>query len=325
VLSGFVSKEDHGERANTFVQDDTEGQIQTQLQSDHQASGLSLGFIARIMRGVGRKDKRGEGFELRTDAHGVVRAGNGMLLTTERRPNAQAHHKDMAETVQRLAGAQAQQETLAEMAQEVEAQDAGDQAEVAKALKAQNDDIQGSGSANPEAGTFPELAAPHLVLASPAGIEATAAQSLHIASGQHVAVSSTGHISLSSGKRLIASISRGVRIFVQNMGWRLVAAGGDIDLRALRDSINLLAKLDVTATANRITLRPRKSWSSWAAAAAPRGTAAALRTKRGRPTRSTRPRSISLQGRRRPRNSRSRPNSARAMSMWPVSTPAMPR
>jgi len=258
VLSGFVSKEDHGERANTFVQDDTEGQIQTQLQSDHQASGLSLGFIARIMRGVGRKDKRGEGFELRTDAHGVVRAGNGMLLTTERRPNAQAHHKDMAETVQRLAGAQAQQETLAEMAQEVEAQDAGDQAEVAKALKAQNDDIQGSGSANPEAGTFPELAAPHLVLASPAGIEATAAQSLHIASGQHVAVSSTGHISLSSGKRLIASISRGVRIFVQNMGWRLVAAGGDIDLRALRDSINLLAKLDVTATANRITLSAKE-------------------------------------------------------------------
>ncbi|MBV6290455.1 DUF2345 domain-containing protein, partial [Pseudomonas aegrilactucae] len=38
------------------------------------------------------------------------------------------------------------------------------------------------------------------------------------------------------------------------MGWRLVAASGDIDIRALKDSINLLAKLNITANADRITL-----------------------------------------------------------------------
>lgn len=258
ALSGLVSKENHGERANTFVQDDTQGQIQTQVQSDHQSSGLSLGFITRVLRGVGRKDKRGEGFELRTDAHGVVRAGGGMLVTTERRANAAAHHKDMSETVQRLTVARDQQETLAELAQEHEAQEVGDQAEVAKALKAQNDDIKGSGAAHPESGSFPELAAPHLVLASPAGIEATTAQSIHLATGEHVAISSTGHTSLSTGKRLLASVSRGVRVFIQSMGWRLVAAGGDIDLRALQDSIKLLAKLNITATANRITLSAKE-------------------------------------------------------------------
>jgi type VI secretion system secreted protein VgrG len=41
---------------------------------------------------------------------------------------------------------------------------------------------------------------------------------------------------------------------VQSLGWRLVAASGDIDVRALKDSINLLAKLNITANAERITL-----------------------------------------------------------------------
>jgi type VI secretion system secreted protein VgrG len=45
-----------------------------------------------------------------------------------------------------------------------------------------------------------------------------------------------------------------MRLFVQNMGWRLVAASGDIDIKALKDNINLLAKLDITANADRITL-----------------------------------------------------------------------
>ncbi len=68
------------------------------------------------------------------------------------------------------------------------------------------------------------------------------------------------------GKRLLASASRGMRIFIQSMGWRLVAAGGDIDLRALRDSINLLARLGISRpppTGSRC--RPGSSSSSAAA------------------------------------------------------------
>ncbi len=35
-----------------------------------------------------------------------------------------------------------------------------------------------------------------------------------------------------------------MRLFVQSLGWKLVSASGDIDIRALKDNINLLAKLD---------------------------------------------------------------------------------
>ena len=85
-----------GERHNTFLQDDTQGQIQTQIGSDHQATLLSLGYITRVPNAEGRKEKRGEGYELRTDGWGVLRAAKGMLVTTEARPGAEAHHKAWA-------------------------------------------------------------------------------------------------------------------------------------------------------------------------------------------------------------------------------------
>lgn len=96
------------------------------------------------------------------------------------------------------------------------------------------------------------------MIASPAGIATSTPQSTHIASGEHLGLSTGGHTSLAIGKRLLISASRGVRQFVQSMGWRLVAASGDIDLKALKDNINLLAKLKVTVTAERITLSAKE-------------------------------------------------------------------
>ncbi|WP_409270004.1 DUF2345 domain-containing protein, partial [Pseudomonas sp. KCJK9044] len=104
---------------------------------------------------------------------------------------------------------------------------------------------------------FAEFTQPHLVLASPAGIALTTPGPNHITSGSHLALSSTGHTSLSIGKRLLASASQGMRLFVQSLGWKVVSASGDIDMRALKDSINLLAKLDITANADRIILKAK--------------------------------------------------------------------
>ena len=39
---------------------------------------------------------------------------------------------------------------------------------------------------------------------------------------------------------------------------RLIAAAGDIDVRALTDSVNVLAKLNITQTANRITISAKE-------------------------------------------------------------------
>jgi type VI secretion system secreted protein VgrG len=263
ALTGFRSRElvpNGGNapagRSNHLILDDTNGQIQAQLRSDHQHSQLSLGYITRIENNRGRTDARGEGWELRTDGHGVARAAKGMLLTTEARPAASGTIKDLDETSHRLSLAGGQHQDLAEIAQKNGAQAAGNnQQDVALALQSQSNLIAGSPS---EKGSFPELAKPHLVLASPAGIATTTAGDTHIASDRHTAITTGKDFSLASGASLFATIRQTVRLFVQKAGMKMVAAAGDIDVQALSDSINLLAKLSITHTANRITISAKE-------------------------------------------------------------------
>jgi type VI secretion system secreted protein VgrG len=187
----------------------------------------------------------------------VARSAKGMLITTEARTNAASHMKDMGETVQRLTSARDQHETLADIAQQAGAQEKqGQQVDIAKILKAQNDAIKGSGASGD--GTFPELSEPHLVLASPAGIETTTSGSTHIASGGHTAITTGKSLSIASGDSLFASIGKTFRLFVQKAGMKMVAAAGDVDVKALKDSVNLLAKLNITHTANRITITAKE-------------------------------------------------------------------
>ena len=125
-----------GGRSNHLILDDTHEQIQAQLKSDHAHSQLSLGHIARIEDTAGRKEARGEGFELATEAWGAVRAGKGMLVTTELRRQAAGHVQDLGETSGRLGGGLELHRQQAEDAQHQGAQTAGaDQSDVAAAVR----------------------------------------------------------------------------------------------------------------------------------------------------------------------------------------------
>lgn len=243
ALTGFRSRELKGDggntaagRSNHLILDDTHEQIQAQLKSDHQHSQLSLGHITRIENNVGRTTPRGEGWELFSDSWGVARAGKGMLITTEARPSAASPMKDMAETIQQLSSAQQLHSALADAAVEHEAQESGQQADVAQVLKRQNEAITGAG------GSFPELSAPHLVLASPAGIETTTSQSTHIASAAHTALTTGKDLSISTGDSLFASVRKTFRLFVHNAGMKLIAAAGNVSIQAQSDDVEIIAK-----------------------------------------------------------------------------------
>jgi type VI secretion system secreted protein VgrG len=268
-----------GGRSNHLVLDDTQGQIQAQLKSDHLASQLSLGHINRIEDNAGRKDARGQGFELRTDGHGAVRAQQGLLLSTEGRPNGRAHITDMSETLERMVQGQELHDSLSQAAQQAQAHQPGDQDQVAASLQAQVDAIKGQGGLSAQ-GEFPEFQAPHLTLASPAGIETSTQGSTHLMSVEHTVLTSGGHTSVSAGKSLLVSVKEAVRMFAYKAGMKLVAASADIDITALKDSVNILAKLNITHTANRITITAKEevvinggtSFSRWNASGIVHGT-----------------------------------------------------
>lgn len=265
ALSGIRSREladdagnSPGGKSNHVILDDTAGQLQVKVRSDPDASELNLGHIVRIDSTRGRTDQRGQGFELRTEGHGALRSAKGLLLTTEARPNAQAHVTDMPETVARLTQARDQHEALSEAAQQAKAQEAGDQDEVTKAIKGQNDALKGNGG-NRSEGVFPEFQEPHLTLASPVGIETTTGGSTHMASDQHNALTSGAHTSIAAGKSTLISAKEAVRIAAFEKGIRLVAAAADIDIRALKDCINVLAKMNVSVEGEDILIKARNN------------------------------------------------------------------
>lgn len=240
-----------GGRSNACILDDTKGKIQAQLKSDHQLSQLSLGYITRIDRNIGRQEARGEGWELASTAWGVARAAKGMLITTEALKDAASPAKQMSETIQRLEKAGAEHSKLADLAEKYGAQQELQQKQsaVAEMIRAQAQALKGKSGA-----AFPELSAAHLVLSSPAGIETSTAKSMHMSTGQDIALTSGKNLSIASGESLFASIKKTFRLFVQRAGMKMVAAAGDIDIQALSNSIQILAKLNISHSANRITI-----------------------------------------------------------------------
>jgi type VI secretion system secreted protein VgrG len=254
-LAGLRSRELGGvTRGNHLVLDDTPDKIQAQLKSDHQCSQLSLGHITRIEDNAGRKDARGEGWELRTDGHGVARAAKGLLITTEARQAGRGPIKDMGETANRLDAAHKLHDDQATAALQGLAQESGQQHDVADSLKAQNDAMRGTGE------KFPELSEPHLILASPAGIETTSAQSTHIASAEYTALTAGRSLSIATGDSLFASIKQTFRLFVHKAGMKLVAAAGKITVQAHDDDIQVIANkvLSLISQTDWIDLKGKK-------------------------------------------------------------------
>ncbi|MBJ9684991.1 type VI secretion system Vgr family protein, partial [Burkholderia multivorans] len=216
------------------------------LSSDEGCSQLNLGYIARIAGNAGRQEERGRGAELRTDGKAAVRGAEGLLLTTFSRSAAHGDAFSVDEIDAQLAESQELAEGLAQTAQSAHAHD-GEQTSVTTSLKAQANAIRGDGK-------LKQFHDPQLVLASPTGIVASTPEQLHLSSGRATAVTVGADMSISTGGGLFASMRKALRLFVYQAGMRLVAAAGDIDLKALKDSINLLAKLNVTVVADRIRI-----------------------------------------------------------------------
>ena len=222
-------------RSNHLILDDTNEQIQAQLKSDHQHSQLSLGYITRIEGNRGRTEARGQGWELRTDGHGVLRSAKGMLVTTERRDRGQSYITDMRETLQRLENAQQLHEKQAKHAITQQAQEWGHQDDVADTLHNQNQTLIGT------SGQFSEFSDPHLILASAAGLSTSTVQSTHLSSEEHLALTAKRDVSIATGDSLFASVAQTLRLFVKNAGMKLFAEAGKISVTAKQDEMELIA------------------------------------------------------------------------------------
>ncbi|WP_454871991.1 type VI secretion system Vgr family protein [Paraburkholderia xenovorans] len=247
ALSGWRSRDlgSQGRASNAVVTDDTPGRLQVQVTSDYANSRFVAGYNVRINGDRGRQEARGEGIEIATDSHAVMRANRGVLITSEMRAGASAPVKDMGETVQRLEWARQQHEDLSQLAQKHDAQAPGSsQGDVVRDIGTQNDAIRGGQKSadNPS----PEMTRPDMVLASAAAIATTATESTHMASVNDHAVTAGRDYSVSVGRSYHASVRGAISLFAYQQGMKFIAAKGRVDIQAQGDGMTLAALKDVT-------------------------------------------------------------------------------
>ena len=82
--------------------------------------------------------------------------------------------------------------------------------------------------------------------------------STHQHSGQHHAISSGGHASVSTAKSWLVSAKEAIKLFSYNAGIKLVSAAANVDAQALSKSLHILAKLRITQTAENITFTAKE-------------------------------------------------------------------
>ncbi|UQZ87817.1 type VI secretion system tip protein VgrG [Deltaproteobacteria bacterium Smac51] len=236
ALSGLQSRELFSDKRNELIMDDTPSQIQVQAASDHQHSQLNLGYITRVAHIKGRQEFRGEGFELRTDGWGAMRAARGLLLSSDPRNQASSYHKSMPEAVDGLGFFTSQQRGYLEEAAHHEAEP-DEPEEIAETLETQFDEITG-----PEGADQAEMSAPHMVLSGPAGLAMTTDKSAHFSAGHNLAFSAGKNISLATGQSVVASALRRVSLFALKLGLKIFAGKGKLEIQAQSDDLDIIAK-----------------------------------------------------------------------------------
>ncbi|WP_322093004.1 type VI secretion system Vgr family protein [Paraburkholderia bannensis] len=243
ALSGIVSKSlGLGTPRNHLALDDTQDRMQAQLASDHGKSSLSIGYITRIDGHEGRQDSRGEGFELRTDKQGAIRAALGLLLTTWGRQRAAGKVNEVGETIGQLTAARDLHEGLAAQAQRHGAQQAlAEQSEVVGEIKEANARLKGKPTQSADA--FPEFEQPDIALSSAANLHMAAAASTHIASERHTALTTGGHVSIAAGKSLFASVREKIAFYAQKAV--TVISPGPVRIESRNESMTLAAQDDL--------------------------------------------------------------------------------
>ncbi|HJV87496.1 MAG TPA: type VI secretion system tip protein TssI/VgrG [Noviherbaspirillum sp.] len=272
ILSGFKTQEtgrskDGQGGHNALVFDDTSGQLGTRLYTTQHATQLNLGHIKR-QRDNERRQSHGHGAELTTDAHGALRASQGLLVSADASPNAGSGQMDASEAHAQLKQAHALQMALAGTAQRQQAFSgaAFDKARheqpettLARQIESLEQTVEGIGSAEGGgAGTAPAFGRPDLVMSAPAGIALMTPQDMH-ASANATTVTGDIDVTATVGRNFAGAAKNGISLFTSGdanakrkehgeIGIKLHAAQGKVDVQAQSAALKAAADKGVHVT-----------------------------------------------------------------------------
>ncbi|MDY0962579.1 type VI secretion system Vgr family protein [Massilia sp. CFBP9026] len=254
-LSGIVSKEGQGTRANQLRMDDTPGQISAQLGSEHAHSQLNLGYLTHPRRD-GSAEPRGEGAELRTDAALSLRGGQGILISADASLRAAGRLLDrdgLAGLSEALSGIQKQLAELAE-AHETDAVESDSLTQLKTHLEKWE---EGSNTAGQSASGNSEGRI--VAIEAPSGVLVGSQTGVAIGAQTHIDLLSVRNTQVSAGRKLLLHALQGISVFAHSLGAKLVAGSGKVEIEAQDENVEITAaKRIVLAASEEIVLQSPK-------------------------------------------------------------------
>ncbi len=269
VLSGIHTKNFDGGGYNQWQLDDTQDQPRMRLTSSSAAAALNLGTLVEQAIGSStRGAARGSGFELRTDAWGVLRGGQGVLLSTSARAAAgcsvTSTQMDAHEAVSLFKGAHALDDALTQSAEQHQALASKDACAAQTNLAALVDPkdkgkfdglVNGQVAAKANAGSrevdaaqpVERFGAPVVLFDAAASMNWATPASTVVSAGQHVHWTTQSDVHLAAGTALSTVTGGSASLFTHAGGIQAIAGNGPVSLEAHTDQLEILADKEVVA------------------------------------------------------------------------------
>ncbi|EAM2920221.1 type VI secretion system tip protein VgrG [Salmonella enterica] len=208
---------------NKLRMEDRRGEEHIKLATEYGKSQLNSGHMVDS-----QGQRRGTGAELRTDEHGVIRAGKGLFVSADAQPKAQGEALDRDAALKEI-------DRLNQQLQQLEIA-----AEKAQALKADVDSqIQ----------MFAQRLKPlneALLMTAPEGMALTSGEDMQLAAGRNLAVNAGGDISVGTMGNLTALAGEKLGLFAHTGQLSLKSGEGAIDVQAQNASLRLFAEKKLT-------------------------------------------------------------------------------
>ncbi|HCI7002456.1 TPA: type VI secretion system tip protein VgrG [Klebsiella pneumoniae] len=209
---------------NKIRLDDERGKEHIKVSTEYGGkSQLNLGHLVDA-----EKQLRGEGFELRTDSWGAIRAQKGIFISADGQVQAQGQVLAMEPAVSLLKGAVNQVTEWGSITQ------------------THHNVIPDTGPLSALTTGASDLKQPTLLMSAPQGIAAVTPETTLLHSGNGLYLQSLGEVNITTAQRCSLNASQAISLLAQQEGMRLVSAKGPLQVESHGDILSLTALKDIT-------------------------------------------------------------------------------
>ena len=224
---------------NKLRLDDERGKEHIKLSTEYGGkTQLNLGHLVDS-----QKQQRGEGFELRTDDWGAIRAGKGIFISADGQPKAGGKVLEMGAVIDLLNTAGEQMQAISNDAQKANAAPS----DIQKQLNMLKQDLN-------------ELKTAVLLMSAPKGIALTSGEHLQLNANKNLIANAGTNADIGVVKNFFVGVGNRLSVFVRKMGIKIIANQGAISVQAQNDVMELLARkaISIVSTEDEIQITAQK-------------------------------------------------------------------